>query len=293
MSDLHAEEQPLLSSSASSSFSHSGSEPSEKHDQYRASIRIFGCCISAAAAGWHDGCIGALIPYLQIYYGVTDKQVSLVFIGSFTGYVLASLLNVPLTKRLGLGRLVVLGAVIQGLASLSIALRPPFIAMAICCGLAGFGISLQDAQYNTYLARLPNASTKLGIVHATYGVGALLSPIAATLLMQSHIPVPPPLFYFTNLAWCAASMTALLTGFGFSSKSSPDSETQFQPAEQQENEQRTASLRTVISTRSVWTALLFISLYTGAETTEAGWSVSFLMRSRHGGTLSGYVSAAF
>jgi fucose permease len=157
----------------------------------------------------------------------------------------------------------------------------------MCYALAGFGLALQDAQFNTYVARLPDSATKLGIVHAIYGVGALLSPTVATLLMQAQ--VPPPLFYFTNLAWCVATMTVLLTGFGFSGSSSSDGQSQSTA----ENDEGIASLRTVVSSRAVWAALLFISLYTGAETGEAGWAVSFLMRERDGGAMSGYASSAF
>jgi fucose permease len=66
-----------------------------------------------------------------------------------------------------------------------------------------------------------------------------------------------------------------------------------QPQSTLESDEEIASLRTVISSRVVWATLLFISLYTGSETTEAGWVVSFLMRERDGGAVSGYASAAF
>lgn len=291
MSDLCDEaEQPLLARRQGDCVSQVGAVTAdpEKTDKFRALARIVGCCVSAASAGWHDGCIGALIPYLQVYYGgVSDEKVSLVFIGSFSGYTLASLLNVNLSTRLGLGRLLVLGAAIQGLGSAIIAFRPPFTAIPVCYAVAGFGIALQDAQYNTYVARLPGASTKLGIVHALYGVGALASPVVATLVMRAN--APPPLFYFTNLAWCVASMTVLSAGFVFSSNNSSDR--RFRSTA--ENDDGIASLRTVISSRVVWATLLFVSLYTGAETGEAGWVVSFLMRERDGGAMSGYASAAF
>jgi fucose permease len=288
MSSLHDEaDQPLLSSPPDETLVTFARAAPDNPDKYRAFARFFGCCVSAASAGWHDGCIGALIPYLQLYYGVTDEKVSVVFIGSFTGYILASLLNVPLSNRLGLGRLIVLGAAFQGVASAIIVFRPSFIAIAVCYVLAGFGLALQDAQFNTYIARLPGAATKLGISHAIYGVGALLSPIVATLLMQAKIP--PPLFYLTNTAWCVASLTALLVGFGFSGSGLSDGQSQSSA----ESDGRVTSLRTVISSRAVWATLLFISLYTGSETTEAGWVVSFLMRERGGGSMSGYASAAF
>lgn len=292
MSDLYeGAEQPLLGGRTNGNDSQTttaGSNNPDEHDKFRASARIIGCCVSAAAAGWHDGCIGALIPYLQLYYGgVTDEKISYVFVGSFTGYILASLLNVTLSSRLGLGRLIILGAAIQGVASVIIAFRPPFIAIAMCYAVAGFGLALQDAQFNTYVARLHDAATKLGFLHAIYGIGALSSPIVATLLMQAK--VPPPLFYFTNFAWCLASIIVLLTGFGFSGGKSLDGQSRSIVG----SDESIASLRTVISSRVVWAALLFISLYTGAETGEAGWVVTFLMRERNGGAMSGYASAAF
>jgi fucose permease len=290
---MHEAEQPLLAGRPDDDLSETDAAKAtldnfDKFDKFRAVARIVGCCVSAASLGWHDGCIGALIPYLQLYYdGVSDEKVALVFIGSFTGYTLASLLNVTLNTRLGLGRLIILGAAIQGLASAIIAFRPPFMAIAGCYAVAGFGLALQDAQLNTYVARLPDSTTKLGIVHAMYGTGALSSPIAATLLMKAT--TPPPLFYFTNLAWCIAAMTALLIGFGFSGSSRSDG----QSRSTVEGDEGIASLRTVISSRTVWAASLFTVLYNGAEISEAGWVVSFLMRERGGGAKSGYASAAF
>ncbi|TVY38974.1 Bypass of stop codon protein [Lachnellula occidentalis] len=269
MPTLHDEaEQPLMGGGPNHDISQMESlKTADGKRDYRAIARIVGCCVSAASIGWHDGCIGALIPYLQLYYSdVTDEKVSLVFIGSFTGYSLASLLNVAMSSRLALGRLIILGATIQAVASAIITLRPPFIAIAACYVMAGFGLALQDTQLNTYVARLPGAATKLGIVHAAYGVGALLSPTIATLLMQAN--VPPPSFYFTNLAWCVVTPTG-------------------------ERDEGIASLKTVVSSRAVWAALLFTTLYCGTESGEAGWIVSFLMRERDGGAASGYASAAF
>jgi fucose permease len=288
MSIFHNEAEPLLNNRSDDNIPQLGPDKAavEKPDTF-ATARLVGCCISALSTGWHDGCIGALIPYLQYYYGsVTDERVSLVFVGSFTGYTLASLLNVTLSTRLGLSRLIILGAFIQGVASGVIALGPPFIAIAVCYVFAGFGLALQDAQFNTYIARLPGAATKLGIIHAIYGVGALTSPIVATLLMV-EAKVDPPLFYLTNLAWCLTTLTMLLIGFGIDGSSDGESQSDV------ENNEGIASIRTVVSARVVWASLLFMSLYTGAEAGEAGWVVSFLMRVRDGGHISGYASAAF
>lgn len=200
--------------------------------------------------------------------------------------MLASLLNVTLSNRFGLGRLIVSGAVAQGVASAIIASRPPFLTIAACYSLAGFGLAMQDTQFNTYVARLPGAETKLGIVHAIYGLGALLSPTVATLLMKAGLS--PPLFYWTNVAFCVLTAVVLFTGFGFRGISYSGG----QACEGSPGDKVTA-LKTVVKSRVVWASLLFITLYTGSETTEAGWVVSFLMRERDGKTMSGYASTAF
>lgn len=280
-----AERRPLLGDAASDV---DPEYAKTSFDRFRSWVRLAACCISAAAAGWHDGCIGSLIPYLQIYYGgLTDQAVSLVFVGSVTGFILASLLNVTLNTKLGLGRLFLLGALFQGAASAIIAFRPPFRIMASAYAIAGFGLSLQDAQYNTYVTRLPDAPTKLGIVHGIYGVGAMISPAVATALM--HAKVEPHVFYFTSLAWCIVTIATVLVGFGMGGAIPSYSKVPLEVHSDEPN----ASLKTVISSRSIWAALIFIALYTGSETTEAGWIVSFLMRTRNGGTNSGYASASF
>ncbi|KAJ5037926.1 uncharacterized protein L3040_006802 [Drepanopeziza brunnea f. sp. 'multigermtubi'] len=221
-------------------------------------------------------------------YRELARIILLAFLFSFLGFSLASLLNVALSNRLGLGRLLVLGATIQGLASAVVASRPPFLGLVVCYSLAGFGIALQDAQFNTYIARLPGSATKLGIMHALYGVGALASPVAATLAMKAQ--VPPPMFYLKNLTFCIISIAVLALGFGCRGAGAPDGKLQ---SEGGAGGDRAASLRTVVSSRVVWTALIFIALYTGSETTESGWIVSFLIRERRGGGMSGYASAAF
>ena len=47
---------------------------------------------------------------------------------------------------------------------------PPFPVMCVAYAFNGFGIALQDAQANGYVACLKeNASEKMGLLHAVYG----------------------------------------------------------------------------------------------------------------------------
>jgi fucose permease len=81
--------------------------------------------------------------------------------------------------------------------------------MCVAFGIAGFGFSIQVTQDNTFVGSLENASTKLGLMHASYGrhhialilfdtmthsaaggdlgLGALTAPLVATQFsMQRH-----------------------------------------------------------------------------------------------------------
>lgn len=63
--------------------------------------------------------------------------------------------------------------------------QPPFPLFAIAYAFNGFGGALQDAQTNGMIANLPTTpSTKMGILHAVYGLGALCAPLVATQFSQ-------------------------------------------------------------------------------------------------------------
>ena len=255
-------------------------------DQVRAWFRFIGCCISAASLGWHDSCTGPMIPYLQIYYGgVSDASISLIFVSSFVGYVTASLSNTFLTSTFGLGRLITMGALLQGCASISIASNPPYWIFLICYALAGFGLALQDAQFNTYVSSLENAATKLGIVHSIYGLSGMAAPIVATAMAKTDTNVL--LFYLTNAGWSVFSIVTLIAGFGISGKGSTSS------GGSDEDNVSPKPLQEVVRSRAVYISLIFITLYIGAEIGEAGWIVSYLLRERDGGIKSGYSTAVF
>jgi fucose permease len=62
---------------------------------------------------------------------------------------------------------------------------PPFPAFILAYFLNGFGLALQDSQANGFVATLSrNAEVKMGVLHASYGLGAFASPLAATHFAQ-------------------------------------------------------------------------------------------------------------
>jgi len=75
-------------------------------------------------------------------------------------------------------------------------------------------MSLQDAQANTFVATLPNCDHKLHLLHASYGLGAVVCPLAATAFASSGIKFS--YFYCLSIALAFVNVAILLWGFKFS-----------------------------------------------------------------------------
>lgn len=62
--------------------------------------RVFATYYSFFVFGMNDGAYGALVPYLEEFYGLDYTVVSLVFLSPFAGYTMAAMLNSTLRKSL-------------------------------------------------------------------------------------------------------------------------------------------------------------------------------------------------
>lgn len=62
--------------------------------------------------------------------------------------------------------------------------------------LAGFGNGLADAAWNAWIGNMANPNEVLGFLHASYGVGAVLSPLIATTMITKGNKLPWYSFYY-------------------------------------------------------------------------------------------------
>ena len=83
----------------------------------------------------NDGSLGPLIPYLLESYRINTSFVSIVYIVTFFGWFVTALTNSHLTRLLDTGAILVMGAILQTLAHILRAIRPPFGVFA--AGYAG------------------------------------------------------------------------------------------------------------------------------------------------------------
>ena len=206
-----------------------------------------------------DAATGVLIPYLQPAYSVGLLFVAIVYLVNFLGWLMAAFTNVHITARIGQGGVLVLGACLQLLAYALIFWKPPFPLFVIAFFFSGMGVAYQDAQANTFAANVQNAYRWLGLLHAVYGLGALVAPLIATTIA---VRTPYWHYYYIFMLGMAAIDIALLM-WTFRKDL-------FKPLSAKAKDTAGKELKQALSERATWVLSGFFFLYVGAEVTSGG-----------------------
>ncbi|KAM5539257.1 hypothetical protein V8D89_007130 [Ganoderma adspersum] len=249
-------------------------------------------CWAMFVCGWNDGTSGPLVPRLQEVYHVPYSILSLIFIACCIGYITGATLYLYLTDRFGFGLMIFIASFVVAIGNSLQAAAPPFPAFVVGFLFIGFGAAFLDAGSNAFVASLSgDTSTKMSVMHAMYGVGAMCAPLISTQFAQ----LPRWSFgYIVHV--CLALAAAAFTAFAFRFKSQEDCLREVgEPA----HEKTAASLegtnkyRQVFRLRAVHLMALFLFTYVGVEVTIGGWIVTFLVSERRGGPSAGYISSGF
>lgn len=135
------------------------------------------------AMGLHDGALGALVPYLERYYGLGFLTISSIFITPMAGYFLTAFVVNPIHCHFGQRGIAILGPLCHLLSHIMLVVHPPFAVVPIAMAVTSLGHGLPDASWNAWVGDLPNDNELLGFLHASYGFGATLSPLLATIMI--------------------------------------------------------------------------------------------------------------
>jgi len=166
---------------------------------------------------------------------------------------------------------------------------PPFPVFVMAYAINGFGASLEDAQANGFVANYKeNASAKMGILHAAYGVGALVSPLIATQFAQQH---RWSFHYLISLAVATLNTVLLVCVFKFMTQD--ECLAQIGQAVEEKELVGESKYKEMFRLKALHLLALFILVYVGVEVTIGGWIVTYVIQVRHGGPSSGYISAGF
>ncbi|EJC99148.1 MFS general substrate transporter [Fomitiporia mediterranea MF3/22] len=239
--------------------------------------------------GWNDGTAGPLLPTIQRFYKIGFTVISLIFVFGCTGFISGAVANITLAYKLGFGKALCIGALSQLLAYCIQAFGPPFLVFALAYIFSGFGIALQNAQSTCFVVNLNNHSAaKMGLLHASYGTGALVAPLVAT---QFSTMRHWSFHFLASLGGAAINVLCLFLVF----KLQPLNtilETTGQTVRQQTVSQDNHYSQ-ILKMKVVHLIAFFILAYVGVEVTIGGWIVTFVINERGGGASSGYLSSGF
>ncbi|KAF9787908.1 MFS general substrate transporter [Thelephora terrestris] len=246
-------------------------------------------CFALFLAGWNDGTSGPLIPRIQRYYNVNLTIVSLIFIANCVGFVTGAAANVILTYKVGFGKLMVIGPIFQAIAYSIQAPAPPFPLFVLAPILNGFGMAIQDAQANGYVASLDNhKEVRMGILHAVYGLGAFSAPLVST---QFSTMRHWSFHYLSSMGIAVTSAVLAVVVFRFQTQEECLLEIGQHTEEVEPGEH--GAYHQIFRLRAVHLMAFFILIYVGVEVTIGGWIVTYIIQVRGGGPSSGYVSSGF
>ncbi|TVY85647.1 Bypass of stop codon protein, partial [Lachnellula willkommii] len=234
--------------------------------------------------------------------------ISILYLTTFFGWLLCALASPSLSTHLSLPSLLTLGAALQltsqTLRSLPIISFPLF---AFTFFLTGLGQAIQDSFSNTFVAtlNLGGATGKshrwLGLIHAMYGLGLLIAPFAATGIANHASPSGGDKW---ERVWIWLTGTSILNTIGvvFAFRDSAwritaDGERGDEMQDDVEIEGEGGSKgkwKQLLGMKNLYILALFFFFHLGACSTQGGWVVEFLLRTRHADLHKiGYVPSGF
>ncbi|KAL5522811.1 hypothetical protein ACEPAG_8829 [Sanghuangporus baumii] len=234
---------------------------------------------------WNDGTVGPLLPALQKNYHVGFAVLSLVFVASGVGFVSASIANVSVAQKT-----LVIGSLAQLAAYAVQCCVPPFHVFVLAYVSSGAGVSLQLAQIMDFAVSLnKNATLKMAILHASFGMGTLCSPLATTQF--AAMPDRWSFHFLVSLGCMIINTTSLSIVFRFKSLNDvlEKAGQTIRPASASQGNRYAQIFRLKV----VHFLAFFIFAYVGVEVALAGWIVTFVMDERGGGSSSGYLTSGF
>ncbi|KIW97826.1 uncharacterized protein Z519_01410 [Cladophialophora bantiana CBS 173.52] len=287
--------------------------------------RCLGTFYSFVVLGANDGAYGALIPYLETFYGVNYTVISLIFLSPIVGYTMSALLNNHIHTVYGQRGVAWIMSMSHLCAYTAICVHPPYPVLVVVFILAGFGNGLGDSGWNAWIGDMANANEVLGFLHGFYGLGAALSPLIATALVTQagwrwyefyYLMVGAALVevaFLVGTFWRADGRAynaehPQTADMDISGSSTPTISDVTDPGSQADKQQGIFSKlnpfgkrakgksKTLEAVKQKVTLLasVFLLVYVGVEVSVGGWIVTFMLRVRKGSPFaSGLTSMGF
>lgn len=272
-------------------------------------FKVYTLCFGFVIFGMNDASIGAIVEHLEIEYQIDHATVSLAFLFSFAGYITSAISAELFHQKLGRGGVSRLGILAQIFCYALASTKPPFYMFAFGYSVSGFGKGLLEASWNSWAGNLKNENEILGLLHACFGIGGMLSPAIETVMIAAGHQWNS--FYYIILAM--ACMSFINSYFAFQDSTPEEYLKSIQTAQDQEQGKLLESsgntygaierhdkiekpplLSMVATNKLVWLFASTFFFYVGAEVTLGGWITTFMIAIRHGSVNQmGYITTAF
>lgn len=156
----------------------------------------------------------------------------------------------------------------------------------------GFGCALNLALNNVFCANLANSTVVLGFAHGAYGVGGTVAPIMATAMVSNGI-LWSRFFFITIGLRIACFFSAGWAFRNYEAEGINGFTNSLQETHSHSEEGRLRLLLRAMSNKTTLIGALFIFSYQGAEVSESGWIITYLINQDGDPAKVGYVTAGF
>ncbi|KAI0642731.1 MFS general substrate transporter [Trametes meyenii] len=252
-------------------------------------LQFAALCCSMFVAGWNDGTLGPLLPRLQEVYNIGYAVVSLIFVVSCVGAIGGMCSFLYLTDRFAYGTVSLASSLLMMVAYALEAAAVPFPVFVVAYFFIGCGGAFLNSGSNVFLASvsLGKASTRFGMLHASYGLGAMASPLISTQFAR----LPHWSFvYLVHIGLLVITTIMQILAFRFKSLEYCAQEIGQPPPDKQPGTMWTR-YRRAFGLRVIHLMALFAFIYVGVEVSIGSWIVTYIINLRHGGPNSGYISS--
>lgn len=241
--------------------------------------------------GANDAAVGALIPYLEQYYNLSYTVVSLLFLSPLAGYTASALLNDRVHHYFGQRGVAVICSTCHLVAFTVVACHPPYPVLVVIWVVAGFGNGLSDAGWNAWVGSMANTNEVMGFLHASYGLGATVSPLVATTLV-TKANLQWYHYYYIMIGFAAVEFVSSVPAF-WANNGQVYRRTHVRPTHARGHPLKEAMF-TLPAARTTWICTAFLFIYMGVEVALGGWITTFMIRVRKGSPFaSGMVATGF
>ncbi|CAN6617359.1 bypass of stop codon protein 6 [Trichomonascus vanleenenianus] len=264
-------------------------EEEEPKDSWRSSkkniARVASTFYAFLMLGMNDATLGVLLPSIEAHYHLDYLVASVAFVAPFCGYFLVAIFNDFLHRWIGRWGVCAVGTTCHLIGFIICITAPPFPVYVIGYLIIGFGGGGIDGSMNAFVGSLHNANQLMGLLHASYGVGGILSPT----IFQAMVAAGVKWNHCYAVLIGMGALNFIITFFAFYG----DTGKVYRDTMKNDKDEK-SSMRVVATNKVVWMMAVSLFLYVGSEVTIGGWTSTFMIDAR-GGNIDkmGYVTTGF